>query len=177
MGQFRVAGLPAGRYELAITAPGFARTSKQIDLPPQDVAIVASQLAVGSVSESVEVTAAAATIQTSSATRGTVISRKAPATIRLATPRPLPSKLPADTTVSSGKVMLAVDSDGALFYSRNRGKSWKAVKPLWRDKVVSLITLAEPAPTSAAAFQLTTDSGSTWLSRDGSHWYPAAPQR
>jgi hypothetical protein len=91
-------------------------------------------------------------------------------------PRPLPSKLPADTTVSSGKVMLAVDSAGALFFSRNGGKSWKAVKPLWHDKVASLVTLAEPAPTSTAVFQLTTDSGSDWLSRDGSHWYPAPPQ-
>ena len=92
-----------------------------------------------------------------------------------ATARPLPSKLPAVSTAVKGKLILAADSAGALFLSRNTGKNWKAVKPLWRGKVVRLVALAEPAP--AAVFQLTADSGAVWLSRDGSHWYPAPPQR
>jgi hypothetical protein len=92
-------------------------------------------------------------------------------------PRPLPSKLPATITVTSGKVMLAVDATGALFLSRNAGKGWKAVKPAWPGKVVHLISLGEPSQAPAAVFQLTTDSDSTWLSRDGNHWYPAPPRR
>ena len=64
--------------------------------------------------------------------------------------------------------MLATDSNGALFVSQDAGKQWAAVKPVWQGKVVSLI-----AQTTDAAFKLTTDSGVTWLSRDGSLWYAA----
>jgi photosystem II stability/assembly factor-like uncharacterized protein len=90
--------------------------------------------------------------------------------------RPLPGKLPAAITIASGKIILTVDSAGALFISQNGGKRWKAVKPHWHGKVVDLTRLAEPALTSTAAFQVITDSGSAWMSRDGSHWYPAPAQ-
>ena len=146
-GQFKLGGLPSGKYELQIAAPGFRQTSRQVDLQPQEVAMVASELSVGSVAETVEVTAASPAIQTA----------------------------PPATTVARGNVMLMVDSAGSLFLSRNAGKSWKAVKPLWRGKVVRLVALAETNP--IAAFQLTTDSGSAWLSRDGSHWFPEPPRR
>jgi len=87
----------------------------------------------------------------------------------------LPSKRPAVTTAASGKLLLAADSAGALFYSRDAGKSWKAVKSIWPGSVVRLATLA-PSPVSRDAFQLTTESGSVWLSRDGLHWRRALPQ-
>lgn len=157
-GTFKVTGLPAGRYQLQITSPGFQQTAMQIDLPPREVAVVTPTLSVGSVSETVEVAAAApSTVQTE-------ISSLAPE------PHPLPSKLPVATTLANGKIMLSVDSAGTLFLSKNKGKRWKAVKPVWTGKVVEL---AEPDQPSAAKFQLTTDSGTEWLSRDGSHWYPA----
>ncbi len=74
--------------------------------------------------------------------------------------------------------MLATDSAGALFLSQNAGKKWKAVKPVWHGKVVSLVAVStDPASSSSPAFQLTTDSGAVWLSRDGSHWYAAPAQK
>lgn len=84
----------------------------------------------------------------------------------------LPNKLPPVATATSGKVMLAADSGGALFHSNNSGKSWKAVKGKWKGKVVRLVTPAD-AP-NGAVFRLSTDSGETWFSRDGSKWNPAA---
>jgi hypothetical protein len=108
----------------------------------------------------VEVTASTPNLQTEMATRSLE-------------PRPLPNKLPADVTISNGKIMLALDSEGGVFLSRNKGKSWKAVKQVWQGKVVDL---AEPDVPSKAKFQLTTDSGAGWLSQDGSHWYPVPAQ-
>ena len=173
-GQFRLTGLPAGRYELQIGAPGFRQTIKQVELQPLQLAAVSSVLDVGSVSESVEVTASTPTIQTDSAMISIEKHRKK---VSPSEPRALPSKLPADITVTSGRVMLAADSNGVLFLSRNAGKAWKAVKPAWPGKVVDLITPAELSQTPSALFQLTTDSDSIWLSRDGSHWYPAPAPR
>jgi len=173
-GQFRLTGLPAGRYELQITAPGFQRTLKQVELRPLELAAVRSVLEIGSVSEAVEVTAEAPALQTSASMARAEKRRKS---VSPPEPRPLPSKLPATITVTSGKVMLAVDSNGALFLSRNAGKGWKSVKPAWPGKVVDLTTLAEPSQTPAGVFQLTTDSDAAWLSRDGNRWYPAPPRR
>ena len=158
-GKFKLAGVPPGPYELAINAPGFMRELRQLELKPQEVAAVASQLSVGSVSETVEVTASAASVQTSSSS------------VARTRVRALPSKLPATTTVTSGKITLAVDSAGSLFRSQNAGKSWKTVKAVWRGKVTDLDTLP------AGTFQLTTEAGSDWLSGDGSHWSPAPPAR
>lgn len=159
-GQFHVAGLPAGRYELRIEAPGFRQLRWQIDLQPREMAAAKMQLDVGDVSSTVEVTAEAPAIQTATPS----VRKKA-----------LPGKLPAAITVASGKVMLAVDSAGAVFVSRNSGNSWNAVKPAWSGKV-RLIALADPSQASIATFQLTTDSGSVWLSRDGVRWSAAPPQ-
>jgi hypothetical protein len=172
-GQFRFAGLAPGQYELQITAPGFRLTSQLVEVRAQEVAAVKSELQVGSVSETVEVTSAAPTIQTESASVSASSRRKRAAPPE---PRPLPSKLPAETIVTSGKVMVAVDSAGALFYSGNSGKGWKAVKLQWSGKVVDLVTPPEVPEGRSAQFQLTTDSGSDWLSRDGRHWYPAPPK-
>jgi hypothetical protein len=173
-GQFRFAGLAPGQYELQITAPGFRLTSQLVEVRAQEVAAVKSELQVGSVAETVEVTSAAPTIQTESTSVSSSSRRKRAAPPE---PRPLPSKLPAETIVTRGKVMVAVDSAGALFYSGNSGKGWKAVKPQWSGKIVDLVTPPEVPEARSAQFQLTTDSGSDWLSRDGRHWYPAPPKR
>jgi hypothetical protein len=174
-GKFQLTGVPPGRYELQIAAQGFRRTVKEVELSPQQMASVSSVLDVGAVTESVEVSAGASVVESSSAEVSVLRPRRK--AVSLALPRPLPSKLPTTTTVTIGKVMLAVDSNGALFISRNAGKDWKSVKPAWSGKVVHLITLPEPSKTSPAVFQLTTDSDADWLSRDGNRWYPAPPRR
>jgi sucrose-6-phosphate hydrolase SacC (GH32 family) len=101
-----------------------------------------------------------------------------PANARAAIPteaHPLPSRLPVVTSAASGQRLLAADSADALFYSANAGKSWKLVKSIWPGNVTQLATLAE-SPNSGDVFQLTTQSGSVWLSRDGLHWRQATPQ-
>jgi hypothetical protein len=96
---------------------------------------------------------------------------------RIGTANALPDKLPPATTAAKGKLMLRTDSAGGLFLSKNAGKSWKAVKGPWQGNVVRLGTMPDPSHAANALFQLTTDSASVWLSRDGNHWYQAPAQR
>jgi hypothetical protein len=186
-GQFNVAGLEPGRYELQVAAPGFRQTTKQVDIQPNQMARADSTLSIGSVSESVVVTAETAQVRTSGSAKDQsavqpLATRKPiqaqPAGIMVPTTGiALPSKLPVGTTVVSGKLMIKTDSASALFLSQNAGKKWKAVKPVWHGKVVSLVALSADASSSDPAFQLTTDGGAVWLSRDGSHWYAAPAQK
>jgi outer membrane biosynthesis protein TonB len=171
-GQFKFSGLPPGQYELQVTAPGFRRTTQRVEVQPQQIAAVKAQLEVGSVSETVEVAAAASTLQTSSAQVSTQSRRQLKVPPE---PRPLPSRLPTEIMVTRDKVVLAVDSAGTLFFSGNSGKGWKAVKSQWRGKIVSLVAPPEPSQGSSAVFKITTDAGFDWLSRDGRRWY-TAPQ-
>ena len=167
-GQFNLDGLTPGQYELQIDSPGFRRASKQVDLQPRETAKVDSLLEIGSTASTVEVTADPATLNTQTSS---VIVSKAKRT------GALPSKLPPAMTVANGKLTLAVDTNGALFLSKNAGRSWKAVKPTWQGKVVLVVTPPEVPGASNAVFQLTTDSEAVWLSRDGNRWYPAPPPR
>jgi hypothetical protein len=174
-GRFKIAALPPGRYELQITAQGFQKTSSQIELQARDLALVSPVLSVGSTSETVTVEAsAAAPIQTSAATRPPL------AESRISELPVVNRSLVSDGhpvgVVTRGKLLLKADSAGALLFSKDAGKHWKTVKPLWQGKVVQLGTRAE-SPTNPEAFQVMTDSGSVWLSRDGTHWYPDSPQR
>lgn len=57
-GQFSFAALPPGKYEVRITAPGFETASRQVELAPRDRAVLNAILAVGAVTEAVEVTGA-----------------------------------------------------------------------------------------------------------------------
>ncbi|MGO4210931.1 alpha-2-macroglobulin family protein, partial [Terriglobus sp. YAF25] len=67
-GSFRFAALTSGRYRLKISASGFASAADEVTLRPQDRAIVTCTLAVGFVTQSVEVaTAAAPVVMTQSA--------------------------------------------------------------------------------------------------------------
>ncbi len=169
-GEFKFSGLVPGQYELQITAPGFRRTTQRVEVQPQQMAAVRAKLEVGSQAETVQVEANASVVQTQSSQVGR--SKKAtPETLTLS------SKLPARIEVKSGKIMLSVDSAGALFFSGNSGKSWKAIKSPWTGKVVSLVTPPTLTQDSKALFQLTTDSGSVWLSQDGRRWYPVPPPR
>jgi hypothetical protein len=146
-GEFLITGLPAGRYEVQIESSGFSRSASEVELKPNDLAMVASTLSAGSTAETVEVTAAAPVIQSET----------------------LSGKRPFATTVASGTRMLAVDAAGALYFSHNQGKQWRAIKPNWYGKVAQIVVLsADTKP----IFQLTTDSGARWFSPDGTHWHP-----
>lgn len=171
-GQFSFAGLAPGRYEMQIFAPGFVRTAKEVDLAPQQVAKADSVLSVGAVNESVTVTAESPRLNTRSALAGVRSARQAPATPPDPSSFTLPNRQRAAITATRDSIVLAADPAGALFVSRNAGKSWKAVKGKWHGKVISLVT-----PPGNAVFQLTTDSGSVWVSQDGNRWDPVAPAK
>ena len=58
-GQFDFAGLPAGRYQIEISSPGFMFLSRDLSVQPRDRAVVSTTLSVGSVTETVMVEDAA----------------------------------------------------------------------------------------------------------------------
>lgn len=152
-GEFSIAGLPAGRYEVQIESPGFVRYSSQLELKANEPALLASTLNIGSAAQSVTIAGASPAIDTEAQTiRSETLSGKRPFAIR----------------VTSGTRVLALDAAGALYFSHNQGKHWKAIKPKWQGKVRQLIVVSpDPAP----LFQLTTESGAVWSSTDGTHWH------
>ena len=175
--------------------------------------------------QTVEVSAAAANLDVTNATVTTMVAsptlakRKALAT-QISPATPLPSKLPATSTVTALNHTLAIDSAGALFLSTDAGRHWTSIHPQWQGKAQTLsltaatnlryaaakksptptdkrevtpdnnasatiitgaaldalasdAAAAAPAPTlpTQPTFQLTTDTGTTWLSNDGLIWY------
>jgi hypothetical protein len=167
-GSFRLTGVSAGHYDLTVTAPGFRSNQQSIDLKPNEVAMLQPVLAPGATTQTVVVTESVPTIATDSASVAAIPN--------------LPTRLPVASSLSLGKRMLSLDGAGSLFLSRNAGKSWKKVNPQWSGKAVRIdLNSAEgggakgnseaPGVQSApSAFQLTTDSGAQWTSKDGTHW-------
>jgi len=163
-------GIAAGHYDLTVTAPGFKSNQQAIDLKPSELAMLQPVLSLGSVTQTVEVTAAAAPLETDASS---VVSTAE-----------LPSRLSVASSVSLGKRMLSLDAAGSLYLSHNAGKNWKKVHPQWAGRAVRL-DLAAPEPGEASdksqpsgqestrsVFQLTTDSGAQWISKDGTRWRP-----
>lgn len=170
-GSFHLTQLPAGRYDLMATATGFKTREQSIELKASEVAMMAPVLDVGTASETVEVSGAAPTLETESASVNRIM--------------PVPSGLPVAATVSLGKRSLSLDSAGNLFLSRNGGTKWKKISPKWAGKAVH-IELKQPSdrgsspqrgnetPSTVSAidvFQLTTDANAVWTSKDGTHWH------
>jgi hypothetical protein len=167
-GGFRLTGVPAGHYDLTVTAAGFRSNQQSIDLKPSEVAMLQPVLAVGERTQTVEVTASAPLIEADSASVAAITAN-------------LPLRLPVASSVSLGKRILSLDGAGSLFVSRNAGKSWKKVHPQWSGKAVRVdLTRPEAAAktttetsglqSAPSVFQLTTDSGAQWTSKDGTHW-------
>ena len=147
-GRFTIGSLPPGTYRLEISSPGFVSQVRDVEVGTSQLAQVDTKLALGAVSESVEVQAAAPAINTESATLQSA----------------LPDKQPLQTSVSNGARTLALDSTGKLFLSKKAGKRWKLVHGPWKKSAVTSLVL-----TADQSFQVTTAQGS-WLSADGEHW-------
>jgi hypothetical protein len=89
-GEYAFASLPAGFYQIECTSPGFVRSVVQrVPIQPGISTQVDFRLSVGSVSESIEVTASADTVQTESASVSSRAASAGPASIEkpLFTPR------------------------------------------------------------------------------------------
>jgi hypothetical protein len=63
-GQFSLPGLPAGRYEVRISSPGFELLTRQLTIQPRDRAVLTTTLAVGAATETVTVTDAPPMLET-----------------------------------------------------------------------------------------------------------------
>jgi len=48
----------------------------------------------------------------------------------------LPSHLAAISTISNARMMLAIDSGGSLFFSKDAGQHWKSIAPRWKGRAV-----------------------------------------
>lgn len=172
-GSFNLGAVPPGHYDLSVMARGFEQYRQAMDLKARDMAMLDMPLTVAAASQTVSVQAGAPMPQTSSPSVSSVQATDQAAE--------LPSGLTAQTKVTVGKHVVSLDSAGALFVSRNAGKSWKKVKPQWEGRIVKIeaaragsdLNMQPNAGTENAqtVFQATTDSGAVWTSQDGTHWH------
>ena len=81
-GQFTFSGLPAADYAVLLSSPGFKIALQDLTLRLRDRAVLSATLAIGSVTEAVEVTGASVTVVTRKAFNRTPLplSPKPPAT-------------------------------------------------------------------------------------------------
>jgi len=105
----------------------------------------------------------------------------------------LPSHLPVLSIVSKAQQMLALDTSGTLFFSKDFGVSWQSVPAQWTGRAQKLRLTPPPSqavakdPNSSPAahtgviagtiaqsqlsvFELTIDTGAIWTSADGRSW-------
>lgn len=153
-GNFTLASVPAGKYKLKIAASGFQTVTQPLTLHANDVALLTSQVPVGSANTIAAASESAPTLTAKSTSIGLT---------------PLKAPLPGDAqltdTIRQGNRVLALDSIGRVYLSTNNGKHWKAIKPLWSGKVSQI-----EAAKHGQGFSLTTDANAVWSSDDGKHW-------
>jgi hypothetical protein len=179
-GQFTLSGLLPGRYDLSVSSMGFRKfVDPSINLEPQTIARVDSRLELGASTETVAVNAEATLLKTPSGAVARSVGSTSAAQLPLngrsfliAGPAYiLPDRSNPVSFAVKDRLVVAVDSAGALFRSEDGGKSWKRVKGKWKGRIVRVVVSAK------AAFELTTNPAFTWLSGDGRHWSPAPTQR
>jgi hypothetical protein len=186
-GQFSIAGLAPGRYDLSVTSMGFQKFRRpSIEVQPETIARIDSTLDVGAMAEAVTVTAEAPVLSTASgavAMNRKVRAAELPLNGRARTNvltdvmYQLPGKKPAVTFAAKDRVVAAANAEGALFFSDNQGKSWKRIKGKWKGKVVRVVSPPSVPGSTNALFELITDPASTWVSADGRNWTPALASR
>ncbi|MGA2965174.1 MAG: MG2 domain-containing protein [Terriglobales bacterium] len=71
-GQFSLSGVPAGKYEVRVSQPGFKVASQGVSVQARDRAVLSAILAVGATSQTVEVAAANVVVETEAAAVGGV---------------------------------------------------------------------------------------------------------
>lgn len=91
----------------------------------------------------------------------------------------LPGGLPAVSTATVRRKVLAVDKAGAVFLSTDAGVHWNLVERQWTGMAVEVRTQSEVQAKADAAtgggsfqsvFELVNDQGQVWMSADGQSW-------
>lgn len=186
-GQFNIAGMAPGRYDLSITSIGFQRFVKpSIEVQPQTIARIELTLNIGTTAETVAVTAEAPLLKTESgavsSTRNAPapelpLNGRMPTQFETVPMYQLPGRKPAVTFAAKDSIVVAADAEGKLFFSDNRGKSWKHIKGKWKGKVVRVASTPTVPASTNAVFELITDPASAWVSADGRNWTAAPASR
>jgi hypothetical protein len=161
-GVFAIPSLPAGQYEIQVASMGFQSLTQRVDLQPRDLAQINPVLPIGSMSETVSVTAEARLLQTESA--------------QVVSTNPKSPEGSFGSQMALNGTALGFDAQGTLFRREAGKKSWKKVKPKWHGVVVQLSldpgtkTADQVASTGLPSFQIATSTGEAWSSPDGRHW-------
>jgi hypothetical protein len=178
-GQFSIAGLAPGRYDFSATSNGFKKFVRPgVTVQPQEMARLDSRLDVGATTDTVSVNSEAPVLKTESGELSHSLAQapaselplltstraNARAMINASPAYRLPDQSAPVSAAAKDKLVVAADAAGSLFFSDNQGKSWKHIKGKWKGKAVRVMVSAN------AAFELTTDPASTWVSADGRHW-------
>jgi hypothetical protein len=171
IGRFTLPAVAPGQYELQISAPGFKPDSERLDLQARDLVQLSPTLQVGASTQTVEVSADSAALETTPAMTDAQLAAIVPV---------LPGKLPSTTSVVKNGRILTLDTAGTLYLSRDAGHRWKKIRPVWTGSIAHL-ALAEQAEssdfkkkeisgTAPPSFEITTTDGAVWISSDGTHW-------
>lgn len=119
-GEWLIAGLPSGSYKAQAAAPGFKTTVLDLNYDANQPKAFAFTLSPGSVSETVEVAAASAQIQTEANNVGSAIASNT------MTRLPVNGRSVTDLSPALQPVW-AVNAAGALQRSFDKGSSWQTV--------------------------------------------------
>ena len=119
-GEWLIAGLPTGSYKAEAAAPGFTTSVLALNYDANQPKAFAFTLSPGSVSETVEVAAAAPQLQTETAKIGSTISSNEI--------NQLPVNGRSVTDLSSAlQARWSINADGALQRSFDQGTTWQTV--------------------------------------------------
>jgi hypothetical protein len=69
--------------------------------------------------------------------------------------QPLPSHLPALSMISSGKRVLAIDTQNTLFFSDDAGNHWKAIPSTWEGRAVKVELVSSTIPSGQSSATVT----------------------
>jgi hypothetical protein len=159
-GAYTFNGVVAGNYKLELQSPGFkSDTITGVNVAPGDN-VQNAQLQIGAVTETVEVSAQAAVLNTQAAEVSSLPLRAGHVQALI-----LASSGLQTVTSPDGKAIWKFGDTGQIFHSTNAGKNWSA-----QSSAVSAKLLAASAPSAkvcwiagaAGTLLRTTDSGKHW---------------
>jgi uncharacterized protein YfaS (alpha-2-macroglobulin family) len=117
-GQFTLAALPAGRYQVEVASPGFERMSSDIAVQARDRAVLSVALTVGAATETVTVTAAAPVVMGRAAMgQGAGMARGMAGGVPMAAPMAMEN---AAATVINGEAFDALSDEAASLPMQGR---------------------------------------------------------